>query len=69
MKMKFDFQKRNFWDDFKNNNTKMERILYYIIAGLISIIILVTIVASIAKLFIKNKNQLISDPLPTEIES
>lgn len=69
MKMKFDFQKRNFWDDFRNNNTKMERILYYIIAGLISIIILVTIVASIAKLFTKNKNQLISDPLPTEIES
>lgn len=69
MKMKFDFQKRNFWDDFKNNNTKMERILYYIIAGLISIIILVTIVASIAKLFTKNNNQLISDPLPTEIES
>lgn len=69
MKMKFDFQKRNFWDDFKKNNTKMERILYYIIAGLISIIILVTIVASIAKLFTKNKNQLISDPLPTEIES
>lgn len=69
MKMKFDFQKRNFWDDFKNNNTRMERILCYIIAGLISIIILVTIVASIAKLFTKNKNQLISDPLPTEIES
>lgn len=69
MKMKFDFQKRNFWDAFKNNNTKIERILYYIIAGLISIIILVTIVASIAKLFTKNKNQLISDPLPTEIES
>lgn len=69
MKMKFDFQKRNLWDDFQNNNTKMERILYYIIAGLISLIILVTIVASIAKLFTKNKNQFISDPLPTEIES
>ena len=69
MKMKFDFQKRNFWDDFKNNNTRMERILCYIIAGLISIIILVTIVASIAKLFTKNKTQLISDPPPTDIES
>lgn len=69
MRMKFDFEKKSFWEKFQNNNTKLERILYYIIAAIISLIILVTIVASIVNLVSKKKNQLISDPLPTEIES
>lgn len=69
MKMKFDFQKKDFWKDFKNNNTKFERVLYYIIASLVVLILLVSIVASIAKLFTKNSSMIINDPLPTEIES
>lgn len=69
MKMKFDFQKRNLWKDFQNNNSKLERILYYIIVGIIGFILLVTIITLIAKAFTKNNSQLISDPLPTEIES
>lgn len=69
MKMKFDFEKRNLWKDFQNNNTKLERVLYYIIAGIVVFILLVSAIAGIAKAVNNKKNQLISDPLPTEIES
>lgn len=68
MKMKFDFEKKHPWRDFQNNNTKLDRILIYIIAGLVSIIVLSTLLTMLARKIVGN-HQWKPDPLPSEIES
>lgn len=70
MRMKFDFEKKNLWKEFQNNNSKLDRILIYIIISLVALIFLVTVVSLITKKITANRNNVWEpDPLPTEIES
>lgn len=69
MRMKFDFEKKHLWQDFQKNNSKLDRILIYIIASLAAIIILATVVTAITRKIMSGKELMINDPLPTEIES
>lgn len=62
------FENKSLWQKFKEGNTKTERILIYIIAGLICLIILGTIATLIAK-GISAKRGRVPDPDPSEIES
>lgn len=58
----------NFWDTFRNSNSKLDRILFYIIGGLLTILLIGTVVGLIKGRPTTGVN-LSDDPKPTEIES
>lgn len=68
MRIRMSWEDKPLWQKFKEGNTKTERILIYIIALIICIIILGTIVGLIGKIFSSGKERT-PDPSPSEIES
>lgn len=68
MRIRMSFENKSLWQKFKEGNTKTERILIYIIAGIIAFIILGTIGVLLGRAIASNKER-VPDPTPDQIES
>ena len=61
MRIRMSFENKSLWQKFKEGNTKTERILIYIIAGIIAFIILGTIGVLLGRAIASNKER-VPDP-------